>query len=191
MKKSISFKILLLTLSSIVVVSSCQKENIDETITVIKDQDTAPRILGDWEAFKVEKHELVLDSLAGSPPKAFHSMIWKDQTSVRTSDSKIKFNNDNTFQDFYAEVEVFDGTWDQLNDSTYTMTFDSNGSGEWSDINTDYLIKVHCDNSISVQHLIAPPAGTHEYQDSNWQVITYFRTLGSMECDELIDFKVE
>ncbi|MDB0054985.1 hypothetical protein OAJ52_02305 [Bacteroidia bacterium] len=191
MKKSVFSKFKILCLGSVMILSSCKKENIDKTITVFPDQTASVKLIGKWEAYKLEKHELQLDSIVGNPPKAFSSMVWFDQTSSRVNEGTMEFNADYTFQNFYAEVLVYSGTWNQVNDSTFTMNFDPNGTGEWSDITTDYILTKHCDNTISVDYLVAPPAGNHEHQDADWQIVTYFRTPGTVECDDLIDYYVE
>lgn len=188
-KKTIKFKFVLLFLVGATVLSSCQKENIDKTITVVPEETTSAKLTGEWEAYKVEKQELQLDSFGGSPLRAFHSMVWADRTSSRADKTTMNFKDDNTFENFYEGVLFSEGTWKAVNDSTFTMTFNPNE--EWSDITTDYIVTKHCDNTISVGHLVAPPAGNHDYQNAEWNIINYFRTPGTTECSDFIDYKIK
>jgi len=189
MKQTIKFKIVLLFIVGVTILSSCQKENIDKTITVVHEETTFAKLTGKWEAYKVEKQELQLDSFGGSPLRPFHSMVWADQTSSAVDKTTIDFKDDNTFDNFYQGVLVSEGTWEAVNDSTFTMTFNPNE--EWSDITTDYIVTKHCDSTISVGYLVAPPVGNHDYQDAEWNTINYFRTPGTNECSDLIDYKVK
>ncbi len=191
MKKLIFTKTMLICLGSAIILASCQKENIDKTITVIPNPTVSAKITGKWETYKLERQELIIDSIVGTPPKAFTSMVWRDQTPSRITDGTMDFNDDYTFQHFYAEVLVYSGTWNEVNDSTFTMTFDPNGNGEWSKITTDYIVTKHCNNTMSVDYLVAPPAGNHEHHDDDWHIVTYFRTPGTFECDDLIDYYAE
>ncbi|MFT4755311.1 MAG: hypothetical protein ACI85Q_002880 [Salibacteraceae bacterium] len=193
MKNTVNFSLLLFYISSTLLLGSCKKENLDvnETKVTGVEQTEPAKIVGTWEMYKVEKQELRLDSLTLNPPQSFTSMVWYDQTSSMANEQTIDFNDDLTFDSFYAGVPISAGTWDALNDSTFTLSFSSTGSGEWSDITTDYIVTVYCDNTMSVAYLIAPPVGNHEHQGADWHYVAYFRAPGSVECDGLIDYYVQ
>ena len=194
MKNIVRNSFALICLSALLFLASCEKENIDITNTVTPESTSSAKILGEWEMYKVEKHELMLDSITLDPPQAFSSMVWFDQTSSMVNETTMDFNDDNTFQNFYADVLVFVGNWSEVNESEFTLTFvpeESPAGSEWSDINTDYIVTVYCDNSMSIEYQIAPPAGNHEWHDADWHYIAYFRTPGTTQCDDLIDYYVE
>jgi len=42
-----------------------------------------------------------------------------------------------------------------------------------------------------LKNLVEAPAGNHYFQDSDWYVVGYYRTPGSVECDAQIEYNVE
>ena len=44
---------------------------------------------------------------------------------------------------------------------------------------------------MSIEYLVEAPAGNHDFKDSEWYAVGYFRTPGSVECDAQIEYYVE
>jgi hypothetical protein len=192
MKNLVIPKLVLFFLSVAVVLTACQKENIDITDTVTPDPTASAKILGEWEVYKVEKEELVFEY--DTDGNLTWEYGWFDQTSSMANESTIEFSDDNTFTDFYAGVLVFVGNWSEVNESEFTLTFDPDESpagSEWSDITTDYIVTVYCDNTMSVEYIIASPAGDNGMEAYDRHYTSYFRTPGTTECDDLINYHVE
>jgi hypothetical protein len=174
--------LLLLLLIMAVAFMSCEKDDLNETPVL------EARIIGEWETFKVEKQELILDF--NTDGSLNQSMQWYDQTSQFSTESTLEFNEDYFFNDFYAGVLVGEGIWNEINEDMLSFTF-NNPLNNWSDLANTYTVNFYCDNTISIQYLIPPPAGNHEFQDSDWYVIQYYRTPGTSECDDLIQYQVD
>jgi hypothetical protein len=175
-------KVFLLLTIMVVAFMSCGDNELNEAPI------PEARIIGEWETYKVEKQELILDF--NTDGSVNQSMEWFDQTSQFSIDSTLKFNEDYSFNDFYAEVLVGEGIWNEINEDIFSFTF-NDPLNNWSDLANTYSVSFYCDNTISVQYLIPPPAGNHEFQDSDWYVIQYYRTPGTLECDDLIEYQLE
>ena len=79
------------------------------------------RIIGEWEAYKVEKQELILGFKANGSLN--QSIQWFDQTSKLSTESRLAFNEDYSFNDFYARVLIGKGIWNEINKDMYIFTF--------------------------------------------------------------------
>ena len=44
---------------------------------------------------------------------------------------------------------------------------------------------------MSIEYLVEAPAGNHDFQNSDWYAVGYYRTPGSVECDAQIEYYVE
>ena len=86
-------KLLLLVIMAVAFMS-CEKDNLNETPL------PEARIIGEWETFKVEKQELILDF--NTDGSLNQSMQWYDQTSQFSTESTLAFNEDYSFNDYYA-----------------------------------------------------------------------------------------
>jgi hypothetical protein len=174
MKKLLFLSLLTLSLFS------CESEDSNE-------QPLPAKVLGEWETYKVEKQELHLEGFNGV--QAIHSIKWYDQTSQFSTESTLEFNEDSTFKNFYANVTTGEGTWNIIDDQTFNFTF-NDPLRNWSDLENSYTVNFYCDNTMSIQYRITPPAGNHDFQDADWHIIQYYRTPGTLQCDDSIDYKV-
>jgi hypothetical protein len=186
MKNLMSIKSMLFALSTVALLASCKKENVDETITVIPPTPAAAKIEGNWEVYKIEKQELVSDLIGG---QIVWSMGWVDQTPLSAEESTMTFDGDKTFQQFYAEVPVGNGNWEAAADNPYQFTVTFNAGG-WSPLQDIYTLQLACDNTMSVKYRVEPPAGNHNFQNEEWYVTCYFKTPGTVPCDSLVDYNV-
>ena len=167
-----------LLLIAIMTLSSCEKEDSDNLISAPE------KVIGEWEVYKFEKQELILDFEDG---EMVQSMEWYDQTPSQEPEVSLTFNNDNTFETFYADVITGEGVWSEIDENSFSFTFNQN---PWSSLESNYIVQFHCDNTMSIKHLVEPPAGNHDFQDSDWYVVRYYRAPESVECDDLINYYV-
>lgn len=169
-------------------IALCMMGCDDEQALPIEDNTTIEeksQIIGDWELYRAEKHDLHMEFDDG---QLVTSMKWIDVTSTRASEMTLEFDDDNTFENYYAGVKTHEGTWGKINDKTFDFTFSENA---WSDMTNTYTVNVHCNNTISIKYRVNPPAGNHKYHDDEWYYIQYYRTPGTSECDDWIDYYVE
>lgn len=145
--------------------------------------------IGEWELYRLEKQELYFEGFNDDYSEAIHSMKWYNQTSSRATESTIIFHEDNSIQNFYADVLVGEGTWTHTLDGTYSFMF-NDGANNWSDLTDTYTVNMHCSNTMSIQYLVPPPAGSHGFQEADWSIIAYHRMPGTYECDDSIGYKV-
>ena len=157
---------------------SCEKEDTDSLISL------EAKVIGEWEVYKFEKQELVQELVNG---EIVQSMEWHDLTPSAEPEPSLTFENDNTFETNYAGVITGDGVWSEIDENTFSFTFNENA---WSILESNYIVQFHCDNTISIKHLVEPPAGNHDFQDSDWYVVRYFRMPGTDECDDLVNYYV-
>ena len=75
-------------------------------------------------------------------------MQWYDQTSQFSTESTIEFNEDYSFNDFYAGVLVAEGIWNEINDDMFSFTF-NDPLHNWSDLVNTFTVNFYCDNTIS------------------------------------------
>ena len=144
------------------------------------------KIEGAWENYRVEKHELVgVDFSNGT---AIFEKQWFDQTSQFSTRNTLEFNEDYTFTNLYAGVNTgHNGMWSKINDRTFSLTF-NNPLNTWSELTDTYIVNFYCDNTMSIEYLVAPPAGNHGFE--NFYIKVYFRTPETSECSEQIDYYV-
>jgi hypothetical protein len=187
MKNHINIQKVLFAFGFIALLGSCKKENMDETIIVIPPTPEALKIEGEWEVYKTESQELILGVVN---QELIQTMEWRDMTSPSPEDNTLKFFSNKTFSDFYAGVFVRDGNWDVVSGNEDEFTFSFNAM-PWSALQDTYTVKLHCDNTMSVQYRVEPPAGNHDFQNAEWYVVVYFRRPGTTPCDNLIDYYVE
>jgi hypothetical protein len=184
MKNIVRNSFALMCFSALLFLASCEKDNLDDTTTVTSDQNASARIVGEWEAYKREVEELILGFEDG---EMVQSMGWIDLTSSFANEGTLEFYEDHTFISFYAGVQTHEGDWIEENDSTFSFTFDEY---PWSDLTETYVVNFHCDNTMSINFRVEPPAGNHDFQDANWYEESYFRIPGTTQCDDLIDYYV-
>ena len=151
-------------------------------------KDTPPKIIGEWEVYKFERQTLSLDSIDATTLNLYQSMVWSDLTPSQEPEPSLKFNDDNTFEQFYAAVPIGGGIWTEIDENSFSFTFNQD---PWSILQSNYVVQFHCDNTMSIEYLVEAPAGNHDFQDSDWYVIGYYRTPGSVECDAQIEYNVE
>ena len=157
---------------------SCEKEDTDSLISL------EAKVIGEWEVYKFETQELVQELVNG---EIVQSMEWYDLTPSAEPEPSLIFENDNTFETNYAGVTTGDGVWSEIDENSFSFTFNEN---PWSSLESNYIVQFHCDSTMSIKHLKEPPAGNHNFQDSDWYVIRYFRMPGTNECDDLVDYYV-
>ena len=75
-----------------------------------------------------------------------------DQTSQFSTDSTLEFNEDYSLNDFYAEVLVGEGIWNEINEDMFSFTF-NDPLNNWSNLANTYSVIFYCDNTISIQYL--------------------------------------
>ncbi|MDB9960854.1 hypothetical protein OAD62_02035 [Oceanihabitans sp.] len=189
MKTLANMKNFLLLAIMLIAFNSCDTDDINETPTpeAETEVDDITRILGEWEMFKREKQDLTLDFDAG---ELIQSVQWIDVTSSIATESILEFNEDYSFGDFYADVLVSDGIWNKVDDYTYSFTF-NDPLRNWSEYTDTYAVNFYCDNTMSIQFLTPPPAGEHDFQDADWYIIQYYRSPGTRECADLIEYLVD
>ena len=158
---------------------SCEKEDTNDL--------TSPqaKVIGEWEVYKFEKQDLAQDFVNG---EIVQSMEWNDLTPSAEPEPSLTFDSDNTFETNYEGVITGDGVWSEIDENSFSFTFNQN---PWSILESNYIVQFHCDNTMSIKHLVEPPAGNHDFQDSDWYVVGYYRTPGSVECDAQIEYYVE
>lgn len=186
MKKLIMLKTILLSLSLTLILSGCKKEAKDETVTIVPTPPAAPKVIGEWEVYKIEKIELVTLFENG---QLVNSMEWYDQTPLFPEDFNLNFHENKTFQEFYAGVLVNGGGWNVVanNEKEYSFYFDNS---PWSALQETYITHFYCDNTMSVKYRVPPPAGNHGFQDAEWYVVYYYKRPGTLPCDDLVDYYV-
>lgn len=193
MKTIMKTTIMLLTVSASALLVGCKKESIDETITVIPPTPIpVARVLGDWELYKAEKNVLITDVIIDSngQPSAVNSIAWGDVTSPMSNEITYKFNDNHTFQEFYAGVQTGQGNWEEVasKPDEFTMVYDVTPDFALEDT---FMVKIHCDNTMSVQVRMVPPAGNIGLDNEVWTYISYYRTPETLQCDDLIDYQVD
>ena len=104
------------------------------------------RIIGEWEAYKVEKQELILGFKANGSLN--QSIQWFDQTSKLSTESRLAFNEDYSFNDFYARVLIGKGIWNEINKDMYIFTF-NDPLNNWWNLDNTCTVNFYCDNTIS------------------------------------------
>ena len=134
--------------------------------------------------YKVEKQDLVLDFVNG---EMVQSMEWYDLTPSAEPEPSLIFDNDNTFETSYAGVIKGEGVWSEIDENSFSFTFNQN---LWSSLESNYIVQFDCDNTMSIKYLVEPPAGNHDFQDSDWYLVQYFRTPETVECDDLVNYYV-
>ena len=134
--------------------------------------------------YKVEKQDLVLDFVNG---EMVQSMEWYDLTPSAEPEPSLIFDNDNTFETSYAGVITGEGVWSEIDENSFSFTFNQN---LWSSLESNYIVQFDCDNTMSIKYLVEPPAGNHDFQDSDWYLVQYFRTPETVECDDLVNYYV-
>ena len=184
MKNIVRNSFALMCFSALLFLASCEKDNLDETTTVTSGQTAPARMLGEWEHYKREVEELILEFEDG---EMVQSMEWIDLTSSMANELTLEFYEDLTFSGFYAGVETHQGAWSEENDSTFIFTFDEY---PWSDLTETYVVNFHCDSTMSIKFRVEPPAGNNDFQDEDWYEVSYFRAPGTTQCDDLIDYYV-
>jgi len=193
MKNLLNMKNFFLLAFTIVAFISCDSDDLNETNAVQdenqEDMIDISRILGEWESFAREKQDIYLVEITPDL-EGIYAMHWVDFTSPRNPEFTIDFYEDYSFGNFYADVLVSDGVWNKIDDDTYTFSF-NDPIANWSDYTNTYYVNFYCDNTMSIEYLIPPPAGDNDFQETDFYEIVYFRTPESEECSDLIDFYVE
>lgn len=169
------------------VFASCNKESKDETITVLPSTQSVPKIVGDWEVYKIENQSLQLDMVGG---QLINTMEWFAYTSPTYSDIQLTFLNDSTFEERYAGVLVGNGSWENVAGIDNQFTFIFNGT-PWSDFQDTYTLEMYCDSTMSIKYRVAPPAGNHEFQTAEWYEEIYYKRPGSTPCEASIEYNVQ
>jgi hypothetical protein len=175
----------------VVAFSSCDTDDLNETLTPEAETETevddVTRILGEWEMFKREAQELSLDFIDG---ELIYSVKWYDLTGSFATEAKLEFNEDYSFGHFYAEVPVSDGIWNKVDDDTYSLTFNDTQEN-WSEYTDTYVVNFYCDNTMSIQYRKPPPVGDNDFQDTDFYAIQYYRTPSTEACADLIEYQVD
>jgi hypothetical protein len=179
---------MLFAASTVALLASCKKENVDETITVIPPTPAAAKIEGNWELYRVERQELVSEFIGG---EIVLSMRWINDTPSSAADLTMTFDGDKTFEDFYAEVPSENGNWEAVagNPNLFTVTYNEDG-GPSSHLQDTYTFQLACDNTMSMKYRVDPPVGNHPFQNEEWYITLYFKTPGTVPCDSLVDYNV-
>ncbi len=150
---------------------SCEK---DESAPI--EQDTLEqKVIGTWEMYRDETKESIIDEWTGTEWTTVDQWF---QNTREDSDIILEFNDDNTFRDLYATVEVANGTWGLTNDGRIYFDYIQNDNINENLLGRRYL-SLHCDNTYSIE------------VEDNDRAIYYYRKIGTTECADLINYKVE
>ena len=113
--------------------------------------DTPPKIIGEWEVYKFERQTLSLDSIDATTFDLYQSMAWSDLTPSQEPEPSLRFNDDNTFEQFYAAVLTREGIWTEIDKNLFSFTFNQD---PWSSLQSNYIVQFHCDNTMSIEYLV-------------------------------------
>jgi hypothetical protein len=189
MKNSGIIKGMFLALTTVVLLASCKKENIDEVVTVIPPAPVAEKIEGDWVLYKREKQALVS---VFDGQQIVWSMAWGDYTSSMASEFTMSFFSDMTYEEYYANVLVNSGNWDSVPSNPDEFTFWSpEPTNAWSPLQDIYTVQFWCDSTMSIKFRVEPPAGNHPFQNEEWYEVLYYKRQGTTQCDGLVDYFVD
>lgn len=142
----------------------------------------SPSIIGVWETYKIEQVVIRQKAISFNPLKLDYSLSWFDMTGPRTSFLKYEFRDDNKFNLYYGEVVALEGEWNRIDENTIVLNF---GPSSEETIKT---LTFYCDNTISMEYIL-PPGGKHQFQDSDFKVIEYFKRPSTVVCHEKINYK--
>jgi hypothetical protein len=187
MKKINRLKTIALLFGWALMFTACDKESKDETITVLLPAAATPKIVGEWEVYKIEKQNLQLDIVDG---QLVHTMEWFAYTSPTYSDIQLSFSSDNTFEERYAGVLTNNGTWVEVANSENEFTFTFSGT-PWSEFQDTYTLQMYCDSTLSIKYRVAPPAGNHDFQTAEWYEEIYYKRPGANPCEDSIEYNVQ
>ncbi len=125
-------------------------------------------IVGEWELYRNE----VLEEVLVEWDVDNETWITADQWFQNTFDWQVflTFEEDGTFETFYADVPTGGGTWEKLDDTSYHL--------EYAD-GRKFDITLWCENSHAQQ------------EEGNDRRIEYYRKRNTTECTDLIDYYVE
>ncbi|MFT4575357.1 MAG: hypothetical protein ACI9SI_000261 [Polaribacter sp.] len=137
---------------------SCSTNDDTEEVTII---------LGEWQLYKTEK----LESIIGQ----FTQVDKWFSANHQNSKIFIEFYVDGTFQEFYADVQVFKGTWGKVNDEYHFDYFNDSNNIH---LEKRRYVQIFCNNTYSIK------------KDGDDRAIDYYRKKGTSECTDKITYKV-
>lgn len=147
--------------------TSCDKDNQEEE---------AAAIVAEWQLYRSENLESIIDEWTGTEwtyvDKWFASN-WADSGSI------LGFNSDGTFDEYYEDVPVFKGTWETKEDGIYYFTYTVEDGGVNEQLLGRRVLTKLCDNTISIE------------KEGNDRSIDYYRQRATIECSDLITYKVQ
>ncbi len=149
---------------------SCEKDELNETPPAA----VSAQVLGEWELYRDENLESIIDQWTGT------EWTYIDQWFQNTrEDSQIilEFKDDGTFIGRYADVPTSNGVWGELGDDRYYFDYIQEDNINEQLIQRRY-ITFYCDNTYSIDI------------EGNDRAVYYYRVIGTTECSDLINYKV-
>ena len=148
---------------------SCEK---NETLGV---QPENAKVLGEWQLYRSEKLEYVIDQWTGTS----WTHIDKWFKNIR-QDSPIihEFKEDGTFLDKYAAVVVAKGTWQKIDDNTYSFQYSEESKTTNTNLPEKNYVTFYCDNTYAIKY-------------ENNTSVDYYKILNDTECAESITYYVQ
>lgn len=155
-----------IVLLSFINFSSCGSNDVNENQEIIE-------VLGEWEMYRNENLESIIDKWTGT------TWTLKDVWYAnRREDSRIflQFNEDGTFVDRYADVQVANGYWVKLKEGLYYFDYIGHNLNEV--LTQRRFLNLICENTFTIEY------------DGNERRIDYYRKVGTSECSDLITYKL-
>jgi hypothetical protein len=139
------------------------------------EQPEAAKVLGEWQLYRSEKLESVIDQWTGTD----WTYVDKWFKNITQNSSIIyEFKEDGTFLDKYADVTVAQGTWLKIDDKNYSFEYSEESKNKNSKLSEKSYITFYCDNTYSIKN------------EGNAKSIFYYKTLNETECSESITYYV-
>ncbi len=150
---------------------SCEKDESGQS----EQEALEAKVIGTWEMYRDEILESIIDQWTGT------EWTYVDQWFQNTREDSgiiLEFREDKTFSDLYVDVEVASGTWGLLDDGRFYFDYIQDDTINDALTQRRYLT-LHCDNTYSIEI------------EGNESAIYYYRTIGTTECSQLINYNVE
>lgn len=163
MKKIISI------LTFVLLLTSCDKE---EAYVPLNNKE----IVGEWELYRWETLESMIDQWTGT--EFTFTDVWFKNV-VTNPQNFYTFYEDNTFEEFYATVKVFNGTWGKLEDGRYYYDYEIPENNTNTYLQKRRYLFLYCDNTTSV------------IAEDEPRRVDYLKIKSTNECENLIDYKVD
>ncbi|MFC6268066.1 hypothetical protein [Frigoriflavimonas asaccharolytica] len=165
-------KVFLLLLAAITIISCRTEDSIAEP--EVQQVEAAAKVIGEWQNYRDEKEETVLDQWTGS---AWTTKQEWYKTLRPNSQIILEFAADGTFKDKYGTVVTSTGVWAKLANGSYTFNY-VQGANPNPALNGTRIMKFYCDNTYSVK------------VEGNEKSILYYKKIAETECGATVPYKV-